>query len=102
MKCILFLALSASVAGAADFNTGQAARAVVGQPQYTRQDATPTASIIGGASGVANANNTLFVADSTRVGAFHHDDIADIVVPGVLRDFDLPDIVTALGPRYTR
>jgi cephalosporin-C deacetylase-like acetyl esterase len=28
-----------------------------------------------------------------------HDDIADIVVPGVLHDFDLPDIVTALGPR---
>jgi uncharacterized protein (TIGR03437 family) len=67
------LALSASVAGAADFNTGQAARAVVGQPQYTRQDATPTASIIGGASGVAYANNTLFVADSNRVGAFPSD-----------------------------
>jgi cephalosporin-C deacetylase-like acetyl esterase len=31
-----------------------------------------------------------------------HDDIADIVVPGVLRDFDLPDIVTALGSRYIR
>jgi dienelactone hydrolase len=31
-----------------------------------------------------------------------HDDIADIVVPGVLRDFDLPEIVTALGSRYTR
>jgi hypothetical protein len=28
-----------------------------------------------------------------------HDGLLDIVVPGVLRDFDLPDIVAALGPR---
>ena len=28
-----------------------------------------------------------------------HEDLMDIVVPGVLRDFDLPDIVKALGPR---
>jgi cephalosporin-C deacetylase-like acetyl esterase len=28
-----------------------------------------------------------------------HEDVMDIVVPGVLRDFDLPDLVKALGPR---
>jgi hypothetical protein len=28
-----------------------------------------------------------------------HDDITDLVIPGVLRDFDLPDVVKALGPR---
>jgi cephalosporin-C deacetylase-like acetyl esterase len=29
-----------------------------------------------------------------------HGDIAGMVVPGVLRDFDLPDLVQALGPRF--
>src|SRR5579864_1208888 len=73
MKCIVLFAFSAAALCAADFNTGQAARAVIGQPQYTRQTATPTDQIIGGASGVAYANNTLFVADSNRVGAFPTD-----------------------------
>ena len=69
MKCIVSIVFSAAALFAADFNTGQAARAVVGQPQFTRQDATPTDMVIGGASGVAYANNMLFVADSNRVGA---------------------------------
>jgi uncharacterized protein (TIGR03437 family) len=69
MKCIVLIVFSAAALFAADFNTGQAARAVVGQPQFTRQDAAPTDTVIGGASGVAFANNMLFVADSNRVGA---------------------------------
>src|SRR5438046_346766 len=69
MKCIVCFVLSAAAIFAAEFNTGQAARAVVGQPQFTRQDASPTGSAIGGASGLAYANNMLFVADSNRVGA---------------------------------
>src|SRR4029453_1710638 len=69
MKCIVSFVFGAAAMFAADFNTGQAARAVVGQPQFTRQDASPTDSVIGGASGVAYANNMLFVADSNRVGA---------------------------------
>ena len=28
-----------------------------------------------------------------------HEDITDLVMPGVLRDFDLPDLVKALGSR---
>jgi hypothetical protein len=31
-----------------------------------------------------------------------YDGIVDIVAPGVLRDFDLPDIVVALGPRMAK
>src|SRR5579864_4976523 len=73
MKCIVLFAFSAAALCAADFNTGQAARAIIGQPQYTRQDAAPTDQIIGGASGVAYANNTLIVADANRVGAFPTD-----------------------------
>jgi dipeptidyl aminopeptidase/acylaminoacyl peptidase len=29
-----------------------------------------------------------------------HHDTEDIVIPGVLRDFDLPDVIAALGARY--
>jgi uncharacterized protein (TIGR03437 family) len=61
--------LSVAATFAADFNTGQAARALIGQPQFTRQDATPSDTVIGSASGVAFANNTLFVADSNHIGA---------------------------------
>lgn len=73
MKCIVFVVLGSAALCAADFNTGQAARAIIGQPQYTRQDAAPTSQIIGGASGVAYANNTLIIADANRVGAFPSD-----------------------------
>ena len=73
MKCIVCVVLSAAALCAADFNTGQAARAIIGQPQYTRQSAEPTDQVIGGASGVAYANNTLIVADANRVGAFPTD-----------------------------
>ena len=31
-----------------------------------------------------------------------HHDLTDIVLPGVLADFDLPDIVKSLGPRCIR
>jgi len=31
-----------------------------------------------------------------------HGDIFDILIPGVLQDFDLPDVVAALGRRYVR
>ena len=57
MKCIVLFVFCAAATFAADFNTGQAARALVGQPQFTRQDASPTESIIGGASGVVNGSS---------------------------------------------
>jgi len=83
MKKYLALILSASaMAAAADFVTGQAARAVFGQQTFTAQDIetpcvapntinclSPTQFVMGGASGVAYANDTLFVADANRIGA---------------------------------
>ena len=69
MKCLSVFLLSAASLFAADFNTGQAARLVIGQETFTSQLDTPTASILGGAGGVAYANNMLFVADSSRAGA---------------------------------
>jgi hypothetical protein len=69
MKCIGLFFLGAAVACAADFTTGQAARAVLGQETFTAQNDQPSASVLGGASGIAYANDTLFVADSNRVSA---------------------------------
>src|SRR6266542_3090652 len=69
MKGISVFLLAAATALAADFVDGQAARLVIGQETFTSQLDTPTAEILGGAGGVAFANNTLFIADSSRVGA---------------------------------
>src|SRR5215467_6969496 len=69
MKCISIFLFSAAVVCAADFITGQAARLVIGQPTFTSQDTNSSDTILGGASGLAYAADTLFVADSNRVGA---------------------------------
>jgi hypothetical protein len=79
MKCLAALILAAGSAAAADFATGQAARAVIGQPTFTAQ-ATASSQIVsqsqgvittllGGAGGLAYANGKLFVADCNRTGA---------------------------------
>jgi uncharacterized protein (TIGR03437 family) len=69
MKCISVFLACAAAACAADFTTGQAARLVVGQPSFTAQDTNSSDTVIGAASGLAYAADTLFVADSNRVGA---------------------------------
>jgi sugar lactone lactonase YvrE len=51
------------------FETGQAARALIGQSTFTDQKPGATAELIGSISGIAVANNTLFVADANRIGA---------------------------------
>jgi len=66
--CALF-SLCASVAIAQpQFVTGQAARLVIGQTSFTSQASGASNTLLGGAGGIAFANNTLFVADSNRVG----------------------------------
>ena len=69
MKGISVFILFAASGLAADFVTGQAARAVIGQLSFTSADPNSTNSVIGAASGVAYAANTLFVADSNMIGA---------------------------------
>src|ERR1700736_5068694 len=69
MKCISAIFLSAAVTFAADFTTGQAARLVIGQVTFTQQDSNSSDTIVGAVSGLAYAADTLFVADSNRVGA---------------------------------
>ena len=69
MKVIPIFFLCAAAAFAGDFTTGQAARLVIGQQTFTAQDSNSSDTIVGGVSGLAYAADTLFVADSNRVGA---------------------------------
>jgi uncharacterized protein (TIGR03437 family) len=69
MKCISIILFCAAAVCAADFTTGQAARLVIGQTTFTSQDSNSSNTILGAASGIAYAADTLFVADSNRVGA---------------------------------
>jgi uncharacterized protein (TIGR03437 family) len=69
MKYISLFFLCAAVTCADDFTTGQAARLVIGQVTFTQQDSNSSDTIVGGVSGLAYAADTLFVADSNRVGA---------------------------------
>ncbi len=69
MKWICVLILTAASSFAQNFTTGQAARLVIGQTSFTAADPNSTNTIIGAASGVAYAADTLFVADANRIGA---------------------------------
>jgi hypothetical protein len=71
MKSLLVVLLSGTslLAQGVNFTTGQAARLVVGQTTFTSQDPNSSDVIVGAASGLAFAADTLFVADSNRVGA---------------------------------
>src|SRR5271169_234327 len=66
--CVLFLG-AAGLGMAADFANGQAARAEIGQRQFTLSEDGPEQWRLGAISGLAYANGTLFVADSNRIGA---------------------------------
>ena len=65
---ILIIGLSAS-ARPAEFETGQAARLVIGQPSFTAERPTSSREALGGAGGVAFGGGRLFIADSNRMGA---------------------------------
>ncbi len=68
---VLFLTLLATgMALAADFTSGQAARALIGQSNFTSVTPGATANRIGGISGIAYGADTLFVADSNRFGSY--------------------------------
>jgi uncharacterized protein (TIGR03437 family) len=69
MKFLAFLLASGTVLPAQQFMTGQAARAVIGQPTFTRQEPGASQFLVGGVSGLAYADGTLFVVDSNRVNA---------------------------------
>jgi|SRR5579871_3528734 len=69
MRYILVFSLLVGAGSAQQFVQGQAARAVIGQPFFTAGLPGASQTLIGAASGLAFANDTLFVADSNRAGA---------------------------------
>jgi uncharacterized protein (TIGR03437 family) len=66
----VFIFALAGCAAAEEFSTGQAARLVIGQKPLTAQEPGTTDRILGSVSGVAYANDTLIVADSSRMGGW--------------------------------
>ncbi len=60
---------SALTLRAQTFINGQAARAVIGQTTFTGGSSTASQQILGGVSGLAYANNSLFVVDSNSIAA---------------------------------
>jgi hypothetical protein len=68
LKYCAFFSLCAGVGLAGDFFTGQAARLVIGQATFTSQTAGASDTLLGGLSGLAFAGDTLFVADSNKIG----------------------------------
>ena len=70
MKVLFPLLLACSAGLAADFSSGQAARALIGQETFTSTAPGAAANRIGGISGIAYGADTLFVADSNRFGSF--------------------------------
>lgn len=69
MKWLALLAVSTGFACAAEFVTGQAARLTIGQDTFTAQLPGTSEYRVGAASGIAIVNDTLFVADSSRIQA---------------------------------
>src|SRR5258708_2971980 len=69
MKVIPIFFLCAAAPFPPPFTPGQAPTLVVGQEAFTGQGSNSRGTIVGGVSGLAYAADTLFVADSNRVGA---------------------------------
>jgi uncharacterized protein (TIGR03437 family) len=100
MKYIAAILLSAGALCAQNFLTGQSARAVIGQPNFTAQvddtiqDPSANGFALGGVSGLAYANGTLFVVDSNRVGATPDNDrvvvYSNITSPTFVAGLTLP------------
>jgi hypothetical protein len=69
MKYFALLLATGSLLCAEQFMTGQAARAVIGQPTFTRQEPGTSQTVLGAVGGLALYNGTLFVVDSSRVSS---------------------------------
>jgi hypothetical protein len=61
--------LAGGLCSAADFFTGMAARAVIGQRTFTAQEPGASDILLGAVSGIAYVNGTLIVVDDNRVFA---------------------------------
>ena len=75
MKCVITVVLILLTAATGfgqnpvGFATGQSARLVIGQPEFDAEMDSASQTILGSMTGLAFANNTLFVADANLVGS---------------------------------
>ncbi|HZO52266.1 MAG TPA: hypothetical protein VFB63_06100 [Bryobacteraceae bacterium] len=71
MRSIALFLFASLIASAAELTltTGQAARLVIGQPTFTAATPGASESLLGAISGLAYANDTLFVVDANRIAA---------------------------------
>ncbi|MBL8174324.1 MAG: hypothetical protein JNK48_06635 [Bryobacterales bacterium] len=69
MRVFVGSLLIAGLCSGAEFFSGMAARAVIGQRTFTAQQPASDQEVIGAASGIAYANGTLIVVDDNRVSA---------------------------------
>lgn len=67
---ILLAALALPLGAEPSWVNYQAARLVIGQTSFTRQNPTSSRTAIGGVGGVAVDGQNLFIADGNRVGSF--------------------------------
>lgn len=99
MKYLGVFFLSFTVIQAADFVTGQAGRAIIGQNNFTSVGLDhASAHILGAVSGLAWANDTLFVVDSNRVQAFPVDNRV-LIYRNLSRSIPEPTVQIQQGTR---
>jgi hypothetical protein len=98
MKHLAVVFLAATSVFAADFATGQAARAVIGQPTFTSQLPVSSDVVLGAVGGVAYANGMLLVTDANRLGAspINH---RVLIYKNVNQFLPSPDAQVPQGPR---
>src|SRR3984957_5941820 len=96
--CVIFIAAAASCpfilaqTANSEFTTGQAARLVIGQTSFTAADPNSSNTIIGGASGVAYAADTLFIADDNYIGALPENNRV-LIIPNLSGTLPKPSAV---------
>ncbi|MEQ1946162.1 MAG: hypothetical protein ABL995_03170 [Bryobacteraceae bacterium] len=101
LKSSFFLTLCAGLLPcyAADFLTGQAARAVIGQGTFVTQTTNATEGTFGGVGGLAFAGNTLYATDANRLGLGNNNN--RVLMFGNLRD-TLPGPLDEIQPNTSR
>ena len=98
MKYLATLLLCVAPAFCADLVSGEAARAVIGQPTFTAQNAASPASTLGGVSGIAYANGTLFVTGANRLAANPMQNRV-VIYHNINQKIGLPNAVPPAGSR---
>ncbi|MBV9267448.1 MAG: hypothetical protein JO061_14850, partial [Acidobacteriaceae bacterium] len=87
MKFLLASALvvCAPFAYCTSFSNGQAARAVIGQYEFTQNNAAANSQIVGGVSGLAYDGSGLWVADGDVIGALVNNRVLRFAITGQLQ-----------------